>query len=123
MRYIVESNLKWSEIHELIHAADTGKDVTVLQAKNALFLVEAPNMATRMFYAAEHGPDGLNHLHEITEAEWIDFHAVGENKCPSCYMPLIPQEQYDVCHCGVCGFTWDEEGMYYTKVTKTVALE
>lgn len=123
MRYIIESNLSWKEMHALIHGADKGENVTVLETRNALFLVDVPNMNARAFYAAEHGADGLNHLHEMNEVEWIDFHAVQENKCPSCFMPLIPQEQYDVCYCGTCGFTWDLDSMYFTKVTRTISPE
>lgn len=123
MRYIIESSLSWKDLHALIHGADKGENVTVLEARNALFLVDVPNMNARVFYAAEHGADGLNHLHEMNEVEWIDFHAVQENKCPSCFMPLIPQEQYDVCHCGACGFTWDLDSMYFTKVTRTISPE
>lgn len=120
MKYIVESNLSWKDLHALIHGADKGRNVTVLQAKNALFLVDSPNHNTRLFYAAEHGEDGLNHLHEIVEADWIDFNAVHNNLCPVCLHALIPQEQYDVCHCGECGFTWSTDSMHFTKITKQV---
>lgn len=123
MRYIIESNLSWKDLHALIHAADKGKGVTVLTAEHALFLVDVPNCNTRLFYAAEHGEDGLNHLHEIAEAGWIDFNAVHNHLCPVCLQPLIPQEQYDVCHCGACGFTWDSDGMHFTKVTRTVSAD
>lgn len=120
MRYIVESNLPWSEMHSLIHGADNGGNVHVMKTFSALFLVDTPGEAPRVFYAMEHTGDNPNFLRYMDEVEWIDFNAVQENKCPSCLMPLIPQEQYDACHCGTCGFTWDTESMYFTKITKSI---